>query len=246
MLFEKMVSSRTCRHKSDVVSVEENHGDLNVCEIFQKYRFGYWTFDTCSPERLRFSQPGVQRYYDEWGVKVYEDCDNDEFCEGDTEEDHVDIYKLVDVDLMNDHQLEIEEDPAGCMVRLKLLRPNYQLFALRAGLILDVMPISIRLCSVYHYSEVRKKIVTSSTLLVPVLVSECESFLFCSGCWENQSTMSDLPNPYPQAENVKTACKTNNEFCSQYPWDADDWKAIEADVDRYIQATYIDMVEHVD
>ena len=58
--------------------------------------------------------------------------------------------------------------------------------------------------------------------------------------------MSDIPNPHPQAENVKTACRNNNQFCSQYPWDATDWQDLEDDVDRYIEATFLDVVEHVD
>ena len=245
MLFEKMVASKTCKHKSDVVSVVEGH----VCcwEIFQTYRFGYWTFDTCSPERLRFASPGVQRYTEkDYGIRVYESCDEDEYLQGEGEEDHVDIYKLIDVDLLNNHNLVIDEDPAGCTVRLKLLRPNYQLFALRACMKVEVRPLSIRLSSVFRYSEVRKVIVHESTKMLPALVSVCESFLFCSGCWKNQSTMSDEPNPHPQAENVRTACKNNNIYCSQYPWDATDWQDLEDDVDRYIKATFLDVVEHVD
>ena len=234
MLFEKMVASKTCKHKSDVVSVVEGH----VCcdEIYQNYRFGYWTFDTCSPERLRFASPGVQRYtVNEHGSRVYERCDEDEYFQGEGEEDHVDIYKLIYVDLLANHNLVIDEEPESCTVRLKLLRPNYQLFALRACMMLEVRPIIIRLSSVFQYSEVRKVIVTESTKMLPALVSACESFLFCSGCWKNQSTMSDVPNPHPQAENVRTACKNNNIYCLQYSWDrwdATDWKDLQPDLAR--------------
>ena len=138
------------------------------CCMHSKYNFGIWTFDTCSPRLLRFSSPGLPSCdYNASILKVLPNFYT--VVPG--------IWKVVFVDLFSDGSV-IEEDPHSCALTLSLAHPNFGIRTLRSWVTPVMKLITIRLCSVYGYSEVRKELLCEATKLVDDIASVCESYLF--------------------------------------------------------------------
>ena len=163
------------------------------------YDYDDWTFDTCSPLQLRFSQRGNP---------------------GPHSKKSAPIWKCLVVDLLAE-DLVVEDDPDECMVMLSMSNPEYRLLVLRSCVIAKKKQYtSIQLRSVYHYSGTRQRIMTASTKLPSILTSLCESFFFCPSCWNVTSAVYNVPNPRNDLERP-FVCSTSCEFCAQYSFGAE-------------------------
>ena len=177
---------------SDCLMVDEDPVIINLAFV---YVLENWTFDTCSPLRLRFSQRGDHTPI--WQISTP-------------------IWKCLDVDLL-DEDLELTEDPDYFTVEFTLPTPVYRVFSLRSCVIDNSVhgATSIALCSEYHYSETRKNIIEGSTKLPSALVCMCESFFFCPGSWRVTRTVYILPNPPSDAGE-------RNDYAVPCEFDSDD------------------------
>jgi hypothetical protein len=166
--FKYMEAHDTIKPDDDrfaVLTVDEEVGCSGMNYV---YDFDGWTFDTCSPRQLRFSQRGATTPYSMTAVPV---------------------WKCLMVDLLAE-DVVIKEDPGGCNVVFSMPNPEYRLLVLRACVI-DTMKQVALVClrSVSLYSDIRMKITAEATGLPFVLASLCESFYFCPDCW--RSTVAD-------------------------------------------------------
>ena len=158
------------------------------------YDFDRWTFDTCSPLVLRFSQRGSSTTNSPAAAPM---------------------WKCLVVDLL-DKDLVVKEDPEECTVVFSMSNPEYRLLVLGSCVIAKKNKLtSVCLWSVYHYSEIRKRITATASGLPPALACLCESFYFCPGCWRGTSTVYNIPNAQFESEK-RYECKTPCKFCAQY------------------------------
>ena len=182
---------------------DENHCHKRVLSVLEEaeandmdylYDYDDWTFDTCSPLQLRFSQRGNP---------------------GPHSKKSAPIWKCLVVDLLAE-DLVVEDDPDECMVMLSMSNPEYRLLVLRSCVIAKKKQYtSIQLRSVYHYSGTRQRIIAASTRWPDILTSLCESFFFCPSCWNGTSAIYNVPNPWNESERP-FVCSTSCEYCAQY------------------------------
>ena len=184
-------SNADCDQQCVLTVVEEDRfGDV----FGVMHDFDGWTFDTCSPFQLRFSQRGTST----------PDSPTD-----------APMWKCLVVDLL-DEGVVVIDDPLECTVMFSMSNPEYRLLMRNIGVIAtQKMRTCVCLWSVYHYSEIRKKITTEATGLPDALGSLCESFFFCPGCWRGASTVYNIPNPQIESES-RFECGTPCEFCAQF------------------------------
>ena len=128
--------------------------------MHSEYKFGVWTFDTCSPRLLRFSSPGFPSYYSPnfFRVRPY-------------------FWRVVVVDLYSDGVV-VDEDPECCSLTITLVNPDFVIRTLRNCLKAEVEFMTIQFCSVSDYSDVRKELLRKTTNFMDDIADLCESYLF--------------------------------------------------------------------
>ena len=183
----------------------EDHCNRNVLYVHEEaeyndmdyiYDFDAWTFDTCSPLQLRFSQRGEPGPHS-----------------GNATTLSAPLWKCLYVDLLAE-DLVVEEDPRASMVVFSMSNTEYRLLVLRSCIIdKKKQSTSIQLRSVYHYSGTRQRIMEASTKLPGNLTSLCESFFFCPSCWSCTSPVYIRPILYDARINQ---CSTSCKHCAQY------------------------------